>query len=632
MKLSVIIVNYNVAYFLEQCLLSVFKAIDSIESEVFVVDNNSVDGSVEMVREKFPQVQLIANKDNPGFSIANNQAIRLSKGEYVLLLNPDTVVQENTFTKCVDYMDTHTDVGGLGVRMIDGKGNFLPESKRGLPTPWVSFYKIFGLTKLFPKSKKFGQYQLTYLPENETNEVDVLSGAYMFMRKEVLDKVGLLDEQFFMYGEDIDLSYRIQLGGSKNVYFPETSIIHYKGESTKKGSVNYVLVFYKAMEIFAKKHFKGKYSALILGVIQLAIYLRMTLAILSRVYRKIQIPFLDLLVFSGIGYGLIFGYFNLNEQPSQEPWFVFIPLIYGIFCSLGFLMLGNNKSPIRIKKPIKDGLLLAVGLLLVYNFLPESFRFSRFGSFLLAATIPFVGWILRWVYSKLLVWFDLESKSSKNVVLVGDPHETDRIRSVLETTSIKHKVFLSQTLEELKNRDVEELIAVGRIHEFIFSGESISSEAIIDFMGKIRHTQVDFKISPSNSVFIIGSNSINENGELYSMDINALNRTANKRKKRLFDIGASCLCLLMVPFLLWTKKGNALLRSSFKVLGGNYSWIGFFQEDPKLDVLPHIKKGIFGPKKRQASSSGNWYTQSNRLYAREYSLLGDFEIWLNHLF
>jgi len=216
MKLSVIIVNYNVEHFLEQCLLSVRKAMANVIGEVYVVDNNSVDGSMAMVKDKFPEVKLIENKKNTGFSFANNQAIQLAKGEYILLLNPDTVVEEDTFEKVIAFMDSHPDAGGLGVKMLDGKGNFLPESKRGLPTPSVAFYKIFGLSKLFPKSKTFGKYHLGFLDKDKTHEVDVLSGAFMLLRKTTLDKIGLLDETFFMYGEDIDLSYRIKLDDYKN--------------------------------------------------------------------------------------------------------------------------------------------------------------------------------------------------------------------------------------------------------------------------------------------------------------------------------------------------------------------------------------------------------------------------------
>jgi GT2 family glycosyltransferase len=210
------------------------NALHGINAEIIVVDNNSVDGSVSLVKEKFENVKLIANNENTGFAVANNQAIKISKGNYVLLLNPDTIVQEDTFVKCLEFMNQTPIAGALGVKMFDGNGVFLPESKRGLPTPMVAFFKIFGLSTIFPKSKIFGQYHLGYLSKNENHQVDVLSGAFMLLRKEALDKVGLLDEAFFMYGEDIDLSYRITLGGYKNYYFSKTNIIHYKGESTKK--------------------------------------------------------------------------------------------------------------------------------------------------------------------------------------------------------------------------------------------------------------------------------------------------------------------------------------------------------------------------------------------------------------
>ena len=196
MKLSVIIVNYNVEHFLEQALNSVFKALRNVDGEVFVVDNNSADGSLAMMASKFPQVKVIANKDNVGFAKANNQAIRLSQGEYVLLLNPDTVVEEDTFEKCIRFMDETPDAGGLGVKMVNGKGEFLPESKRGIPLPSVAFYKLFGLSKLFPHSRKFGSYHLTYLSNDEIHSVEVLAGAFMMLRKSVLDEIGLLDEAY----------------------------------------------------------------------------------------------------------------------------------------------------------------------------------------------------------------------------------------------------------------------------------------------------------------------------------------------------------------------------------------------------------------------------------------------------
>ncbi len=296
MKLSVIIVNYNVKFFLEQCLRSVYKALEGIASEVIVVDNNSVDSSCQMIKNFFPDVILIENFQNVGYAKANNQAIKIAKGEYILLLNPDTIVQEDTFYKCIEFMDNTPDAGALGVKMIDGKGNFLPESKRSLPRPWVAFYKIFGLSSLFPRSKIFGQYHLSYLDKNEINKVEVLCGAFMFIRKEALDKAGLLDENFFMYGEDIDLSYRIILAGYNNYYFPKTTIIHYKGESTKKGSLNYVVMFYNAMIIFAKKYFSSSKYKIFSFLIHSAIYFRAFISALKRAFLKIILPLTDFIV------------------------------------------------------------------------------------------------------------------------------------------------------------------------------------------------------------------------------------------------------------------------------------------------------------------------------------------------
>ena len=253
MKLSIIIVNYNVKYFLEQCLESALSAIKNITAEIIVVDNHSSDGSMEYLIPRFPDVLFIENSKNTGFSKANNQAIEQAQGEYVLLLNPDTVIGENALTNVCRFMDENPQAGAVGVKMLDGCGEFLPESKRGFPSPWNSFCKIAGLAKLFPQSKRFGEYHLRYLDENKIHEVPVLAGAFMLLRRKTLEKSGLPDERFFMYGEDIDLSYRISLAGYANYYFPEP-IIHYKGESTKK-DIKYVKHFYEAMLIFFNKHY-----------------------------------------------------------------------------------------------------------------------------------------------------------------------------------------------------------------------------------------------------------------------------------------------------------------------------------------------------------------------------------------
>lgn len=225
MTLSIIIVNYNVRHYLEQCLTSVFAAAEGLDAEVFVVDNNSVDDSVAMVRERFPQVRLIVNADNPGFARANNQALQQCTGDYVLLLNPDTIVEKDTFRHCIDFIARTPRCGGVCVKMVNGEGLFLKESKRGFPSPATSFYKISGLIRLLPHHAKVGAYYMGHLSDNETHVVDILPGAFIMMRHEVLDKVGLLDESYFMYGEDIDFSWRIRLAGYKNYYLPTTRIL-----------------------------------------------------------------------------------------------------------------------------------------------------------------------------------------------------------------------------------------------------------------------------------------------------------------------------------------------------------------------------------------------------------------------
>jgi len=253
MKLSIIIVNYNVKYFLEQCLDSVQLAVKNLEAEIIVVDNCSPDDSVEYLKPLFPNVIYIENKKNTGFAKANNQAIVQARGEYVLLLNPDTVVGENSLKNVCRFMDENPQAGAAGVKMLNGYGRFLPESKRGFPSPWNSFCKMAGLSGLFPYSKRFGGYHLKYLDKNSVHAVDILAGAFMMVRKEAVEKAGYLDESFFMYGEDIDWSFRITRSGYKNYYFPEP-VIHYKGESTKK-DVKYVRHFYEAMLIFFNKHY-----------------------------------------------------------------------------------------------------------------------------------------------------------------------------------------------------------------------------------------------------------------------------------------------------------------------------------------------------------------------------------------
>lgn len=285
MELSVIIVSFNVKDYLHQCLQSVENAIRKIDGEIFVVDNNSPDGSVEMIKSEFPRIRLIINRFNAGFAAANNQAIRQSEGRFVLLLNPDTVVGPDTFSNCIDFMKKKSDAGAIGIRMVNGEGRFLPESKRALPTPVTAFFKSFGFSFIFPNSPVINRY---YMPQNgtfETSFTEVISGAFMFMRREALNKAGLLDEDFFMYGEDIDLSYRLLQTGYRNYYLPEVSIIHYKGRSTPVNSFRDIIHFYSAMRIYIRKRAAEKRKGSFLYLLIPAVYFRQGLALANRFFR-----------------------------------------------------------------------------------------------------------------------------------------------------------------------------------------------------------------------------------------------------------------------------------------------------------------------------------------------------------
>ena len=278
MKLSVVIVSYNVRELLTACIDSVVKASEGIDTEVFVVDNDSADDTVEVIARDYPWVHLINNKENLGFSKANNIAIRQSAGEYVLLLNPDTVVAEGTLRGAVEFMDQHPEAGGAGVRMHNADGTLAPESRRAMPTPMVAARKMLGFTK---------RYYMSYLSWDEPGQIEVISGAFMMLRRKAIDQVGMLDEDFFMYGEDIDLSYRLLKGGWQNWYLP-LDIIHYKGQSTQKSDFRYVHVFYQAMLIFFRKHYSHLSFFFTLPV-KVAIYFRASLALADLIRKKLHL-------------------------------------------------------------------------------------------------------------------------------------------------------------------------------------------------------------------------------------------------------------------------------------------------------------------------------------------------------
>jgi GT2 family glycosyltransferase len=620
----------------------VLKASENIACEVFVVDNNSVDGSVTLIKEKFPQVNLMVNKANTGFSVANNQALKIATGEYVLLLNPDTVVQEDTFAKILNFMDSHPEAGGLGVKMLDGQGKFAPESKRGLPTPEVAFYKMFGFSRFFPKSKRFGKYHLTYLSEDQLSEIDVMSGAFMLIRKTVLDKIGFLDETFFMYGEDIDLSYRIKKAGYKNYYFPDTQIIHYKGESTKRSSLNYVVIFYKAMAIFSNKHFSGSNAFWFNALIHFAIFLKASLALLSRFFKAFTVPIIDFCV---ITFGLFF-IKNIYQQNtgidgniySEKLLSVAFPL-YSLAWIIMVYFNGGYDKPIKILKIIRGVLVGTVFILMGYSLLPESLRFSR-ALILLGTSWAMVCFVItRLLFHVLKIKsYSLSSIKTKRIAIIGEEQEFNRVSGLLKETHVNPSFvgFVSAEINGVHNpfyigkiNQIDEIIKVHQINEIIFCAKDISSQFIINNMLTLVSSGVDFKIAPPESLSIIGSNDVDTAGDLYVIDVNSISKSNNKRNKRLLDIGISLMAIVFSPilFFIQEKKSNYFLNC-FNVLFGFYSWVGYGKITDKS--LPEIKRSVLSPSMMLNDEiDTNKMKLANLRYAKDYRIEKDLMmIWM----
>lgn len=644
MLLSIVIVNYNVKYFLEQCLESVYNSNlalheapgEELQLEVFVVDNASVDGSVEMVREKYPQVHLIANQANVGFARANNQALRQCRGDLMLLLNPDTVVEHDTFSKCADFYATHPDCGGLAVKMINGEGTYLKESKRGFPTPAASFYKMSGLVRLFPHSRRIAAYYMGHLSDDETNPVDILPGAYLMISRKALEKVGLLDESYFMYGEDIDFSWRIKLAGFENYYFPETRIIHYKGESTKRGSMNYVYTFYNAMSIFVKRYFSGRNAKFFNLLLHLAIWGRATLAWMKRVLQTISLPAVDFAVAYMGFWGLkqlwaTYWASNVNYYPPQYTLLV-IPL-YIVLLMLCSWLYGGYQKPVRVMRIVK-GMAVGTAMLLVfYSLLNESQRYSR------ALLLLGCGWTLvsslgiRGLLSLLhRPGFDLRPQSLRRCIIVGGKEEAARVRQLYESLGCARIVNIIDSLPD--SQKLNDTIHIYRVDEVIFCSKDLSVQQIIDLMTDLsqlpgRRQQVEYKIVPSESDFIIGSNSINSTEDLYAEELHTVVSPLNRRNKRLLDMATSLLLILLSPILFWFQGRKRLyFVHCWQVLTGRKTWVGTRGHE--------TRPGIFGPEHALSAQpkylSPELKQRLHLRYLRNYKIATDLQILAKNIF
>jgi len=640
LDIAVIIVNYNVKHFLAECLRSVFASRHELDVEVFVVDNNSVDRSVEMVRDQFPQVRLIANQHNAGFATANNQAIQLADSKYVLLLNPDTILEEETLRKCFDFMEGRQDCGALGVKMIDGSGKFLPESKRGFPTPFRSLMRLLGLSRLFPGSKVFNGYNLGYLDENVVNEVDVLCGAFMFIRREAIEKTGLLDEAFFMYGEDIDYSYRIQQAGYKIIYFPESTIIHFKGESTKKSSLKYHKVFYMAMAIFARKHFGGKFFNPFLWLINASIFF---IGMFHFVRNKMAGLILPLMDFVGFYFTIRLveyvwaRYFFHNADYYAEIPSAWIYSIYSLFWVLGLAMSGayqNRRHFIRFASGILAG---TMAILIIYALLDNSWRSSR--AIILISTIFLFlpGFLIRLIFHLLQKGRKVNQDMVQRVLVVGKQEEVERAKAII--ASGREKLEFTGAIFPQKGSDfpgyylqsiekLDEMVRIYKIDQVFFSPEDVEVSEVMYWMTRLGN-DVKAKILTKDVLSIIGSHDRNARGDLYTMELRyRLSDNRQKILKLVLDYLVSIGLLIIFPVWLAGKNRTSFPRWLVSTFARKQTWIGYIKTDRDLDALPSIPSGILEPIDNVIVDklSKEEIHRINFLYARDYSVFRDVEL------
>ncbi|MGH1335710.1 MAG: glycosyltransferase family 2 protein [Aureispira sp.] len=642
--LSVIIVSYKVPYFLEQTLLSALRAAERLPTQIIVVDNNSKDNTPELVREKFPQVELIANTVNTGFATANNQGIERATGEFVLFLNPDTAVQEDTFEKIVQFMRADPNIGGLGVHMIDGTGAFLPESKRGFPSPLVAFYKTFGLSKIFPRSPHFNQYHLGYLEERTNHQVDVLSGAFMAMPRKVLEEIGYWDEAFFMYGEDIDLSYRVVKAGYKNYYLADTTIIHYKGESTKKGSLNYVKTFYEAMIIFARKHFQGSKANIFVWMLQAAIYFRAFLTILSNASKRGFLLLGDLsLIYSGLfvikNVWAQLRFQDLSYYDNNQTLLYFNLPIYVLLWVIGIYLRGGYDQNARTKHLITGTLLGTVAISILYAFFPQELRSSRMlillGSLWTVVATYATRSLLSLVRHNTIFW---SQSRKRQMALVGSVEESQRVLNLLYQAQIafNYRGRISTTTAVSDNQEevlgsleqLPQLLELYAINEVIFCGTDVSYATIIQQM-LVNKTALRYKIVPAHSDYIIGSDSKDSASDWYTVHMNyPIANSMQRRNKRLLDLLYSSLFLLAAPVLLFLlEQGSGLLPNIWAVLRGQKTWVGYVPE-PALQELPPLALAVLNPADGLSEKISLPATKHrlNRFYAKDYESSSDWQI------
>lgn len=577
--LSIIIVNYNVKAFLEQCLMAIEKARHDLTVEIFVVDNASVDGSQAMVKRKFPYVHLIENHKNLGFSKANNQALRMAKGQYVLILNPDTLIQEDTLIILKDFLDNHPTTGAVGCKLINPDGSFQINSRRSMPTPWVAFTRIIGLSRVFPKSRFFGRYNMIYIDPDTEGEIDVLSGSLMLVRNDVLQKIGYFDENFFMYGEDIDLCYRIKKAGWEIFYTPATKAIHYKGESTKKSELSFVSNFYSAMLIFTHKHFKGRYSFFLQIFLTAGIYSRVFLAYLWRMFRNITSPLIDLLL---IILSILLAINIWLPNYALERFRIVFPIYTFVWFASAYLFGAYHHKAKHHLKPIFWSSIMGLFVNSTFTYFFKQFAYSRVVvliSFLLILTL-LGAW--RFVY-RIIGPVSRKGPLSKlrRAVIIGAGHEGKRILKKLqarpdmhyevcgfvefEPESVGKEVDGTEVLATIDN--IRDVIRVEDINDVIFSSDRLTNAQILETIVLAQGSGVNFRIVPHELEYIVAKSSVDEIDTVPLLDFVGVADPLDLMVKRAFDIIVSFVMIIITSPLMFINLLSGARLAERKIIG-----------------------------------------------------------------
>lgn len=686
---SIIIVSYNVREFLRQALLSLRRALAGLSAEIFVVDNASDDGSAAMVRAQFPECRLIENDSNLGFAAANNLALKQSRGRFLVLLNPDTVVQEDTFSALRDFMHSHPATGMAGCKVLNPDGSLQLACRRSFPTPWVAFTKLSGLSALFPRSRWFGRYNLTYLPEDETCEVEAISGSFMVARREAVAQVGLLDESFFMYGEDLDWCFRFRAAGWQIHYYPGTQIVHFKGESSKRSSLDSLHVFYQAMGLFVRKHFRRRLFVLSYWLLHAAIWVRAIFAFAKSAFDRLALPLLDLLLMQvnlGVAIWLRF------ERSSVLANYFVVDIVYSFVWLTCLALFGCYQrarfSSYQALAATVTGFLINASLTYFFN----QYAFSR-QVVLLAGGLNLIvlaGWrlLVKVLYQLGIGTFTGtvgRTLLGARTLIVGDFNSdvplVERLKlnfggsyELVGLVSLD-PAQIGQTFAGLpviaSLHELDELLQSGaapRIQQVIFSTQRVPFDRIMRAMARIRRHQVSFKLVPSHLDVIIGKSGIDDIAQMPLIEFaNRLVHPLPRLSKRLFDLVLAALALVLLapfflirlllvrrcetvtfampqqpPLRLWQVAGRSRVDRwpwLFAILRGRLTWVGRelwadaaeSERARGIGLLPGLT-GLVQVSKRKIPLSQEEKDKYYLYYVTHYSPLLDLEILFRAFF